>query len=117
MAMQRNVFRIVMVATLMAASAAQAQSFRCDKGLASVGESKAGVLQKCGEPLLQNSYCQAAEPITRAAPDNAEMTVNVLPCVTVDESTFNPGKGKFLTTLRFENGQLSSISQGERVRD
>lgn len=117
MVMQRNVFRIVMVVSLLTAGAAQAQSFRCDAGLASVGESKAGVLQKCGEPALQSSYCQAAEPATRAAPDKAQLTVNVLPCVTVDEWTYNPGKGKFLTTLRFENGELSSISQGERVRD
>lgn len=117
MAMQRNVYRILAATAFLAASAAEAQSFRCSNGLASVGESKAGVLQKCGEPLLRSGYCQAGEPVTRAAAEKAEMTVNVLPCVTVEEWTFNPGRGKFLTTLRFENGQLSSISQGDRVRD
>lgn len=117
MAPQRNVFRVVILAVLMLASAAQAQTFRCEHGLAGTGDSKASVLQKCGEPSVRDQFCQMAEPASASGPRDSGVTVNVLPCVTVDEWTFNPGKGKFLTTLRFENGQLSSISQGDRVRD
>jgi hypothetical protein len=41
--------------------------------------------------------------------------VNVAPCETVDEWTYNPGSGQFFTALRFERGALSSIKYGARV--
>jgi hypothetical protein len=34
----------------------------------------------------------------------------------VDEWTFNPGYGQFMTTLRFESGKLVSITYGDRVK-
>jgi hypothetical protein len=36
-------------------------------------------------------------------------------CETVDEWTYNPGYGQFMTTLRFESSRLVTISYGDRV--
>jgi Protein of unknown function (DUF2845) len=97
-------------------SGAQAQSLRCKGDFASIGDNKASILQKCGEPMLRDTFCAA--PVTPGdksaqAPNRAGRRIG---CVDVDEWTYNPGYGQFLTTLRFESGRLSSITYGDRVK-
>ena len=94
---------------------ARAQSLRCKNDLANVGDSKSSVLQKCGEPMLKDSFCK---PVShQIAPRSASgPTVNVFACENVDEWTYNPGYGQFMTTLRFEEGTLQSIKYGDRVK-
>ena len=106
------------VATL-APGLAQAQSMRCKNDLANVGEGKASVLQKCGEPVHRESFCKPAartQQTTGAAGAAGTTIVNVTPCETVDEWTYNPGRGQFMTTLRFESGRLAAITYGDRVK-
>lgn len=99
----------------LGATTAQAQSFRCKNDLASVGEAKAAVFQKCGEPVFKDSFCKPATA-PRHQPETPAATVVVVPCETVDEWTYNPGYGQFMTTLRFESGRLESIRYGDRVK-
>ena len=93
-----------------------AQSFRCKNDLANVGDSKASVAQKCGEPVYKDAFCKPASEVTTPKPAAGGTVINVLPCETVDEWTFNPGYGQFMTTLRFESGKLVSIKYGDRVK-
>ena len=114
--------RTVWVATLgLAAYAwgatASADSFRCANGLVGNGDSKAAVLGKCGEPAMRDSFCKAAPPAITRDGANPDLSVTVQPCVNVDLWTFNPGKGRFLTTLTFEDGVLTAIEQGARIRE
>jgi hypothetical protein len=96
---------------------AAAQSLRCNGDLASVGDSKAAVMQKCGEPMLTDSFCKPAREFRQFDPATGATTViGVVPCERVDEWTYNPGSGQFLTTFRFENGAAVSIRYGDRVR-
>ena len=37
-------------------------------------------------------------------------------CETVDKWTYNPGLGDFYTTIRFERGNITSITYGDRVK-
>ena len=93
----------------------KAESLRCNGDLAQIGDSKSSVLAKCGEPAMKDSFCKPVETGTTASnPDNKGTIVNVNPCVTVDEWTYNPGSGQFNTTLRFENGTLKSMKYGTR---
>jgi hypothetical protein len=62
---------------------------------------------KDSKPVEQNTIV--------STPDNRTTIVNVTPCETVDEWTYNPGYGQFFTTLRFESGALKSIKYGARV--
>ena len=97
----------------LTAGAAQAQSLRCKNDFTQSGDSKASVLLKCGQPLVKDSFCKPAEPV-RQEPGSSPVVV-VTPCETVDEWTYNPGYGQFLTTLRFESGRLVSLRYGERI--
>lgn len=96
--------------------AAQAQSLRCRSDVIGVGESRASLLQKCGEPMLRDSFCKPASELPAPAAVPGSTTVNVLPCEKVDEWTYNPGYGQFMTTLRLESGRVTAIKYGDRVK-
>jgi Protein of unknown function (DUF2845) len=97
------------------AGSTQAQSLRCKGDFASIGDNKASILQKCGEPMLRDTFCAAPTPPgdKHVRPQDGGRRHG---CVDVDEWTYNPGYGQFLTTLRFESGKLVSIAYGDRVK-
>ncbi len=101
---------------------AQTLSFRCKNDLVNIGASKASTLQKCGEPVAKDAFCKPAEPHNVVAADDKSnlkqltVVVNNSVCETVDEWTYNPGAGQFMTTLRFESGKLVTITYGDRVK-
>ena len=91
-----------------------ATALRCGTDLLKLGESKVSAVQKCGQPLAADSFCKAVPPQVVAS-RGAAVAVN-MPCETVEEWTYNPGYGQFMTTLRFESARLVSITYGERSR-
>ena len=91
-------------------------SFRCKTDLVNVGDGKASALLKCGPPLLQDSFCKPASIVQPLWPRAVPMVVVAVACESVDEWTYNPGYGQFMTTLRFESGKLVQISYGDRVK-
>ena len=112
----RFLFGIAAVFTLASACVATT-SFRCKNDLVNVGDSKATVLQKCGEPVIKDTFCKPVEPATvasGAAPNSTVVTVNT--CRNVDDWTYNPGYGQFMTSLQFEAGKLTTITYGDRVK-
>ncbi|AOX99550.1 DUF2845 domain-containing protein [Jeongeupia sp. USM3] len=109
-----NVSTLALLALGLCSTAATAASFRCNNDLVYVGDSRATVLQKCGEPMVKDSFCKA--PPQTVSTGGQGTVVNVVPCENVDEWTYNPGSGKFLTTLRFERGTLAGIRDGDRAK-
>lgn len=106
---------------------ADTRSFRCKNDLVNLGDTKASALLKCDAPVVKDSFCKPvvapfAQPLAQptgpgAVPTVAATTVVVAGvCETVDEWTYNPGRGQFMTTLRFESGRLVSIIYGDRVK-
>jgi hypothetical protein len=113
--LQCVLFAAAALAAMSGASAATL-SFRCSNDLVQVGDNKSAVLAKCGAPVLKDSFCKPL-PLRTAVDETKRGTVIVnAPCETVDEWTFNPGYGQFMTTLRFESGKLVSITYGDRVK-
>ena len=98
---------------LMGAFSASAQSLKCKNDFSQIGDSKAAIVQKCGEPIYKDSFCK---PVDANVRPGATGTVVAPPCETVDEWTYNPGYGQFMTTLRFESGVLKSVRYGDRVK-
>lgn len=98
----------------IAPALAQTKSFRCNNDLVQIGDAKASVVVKCGAPVVKDSFCKPGDK--RATPEKGSTVVINAPCETVDEWTFNPGYGQFMTTLRFESGKLVSITYGDRVK-
>lgn len=88
-----------------------ADALRCHGDLAQVGETKASILNKCGEPLTKDTFCKKVE-----RKDSSTHTTIVTGCEEVEEWTYNPGTGSFMATLRFEAGRLASISYGDRAK-
>ena len=105
---------VILGLALPAATTAHAQSMRCGNDLVNVGDGKASVQQKCGTPVTTDSFCKPVDKSAAAGTDPSRAVV--LPCESVDEWTYNPGRGQFMTTLRFESGKLTSISYGDRVK-
>jgi len=105
----------VAVGTWSSAAGAQTTTFRCQNDLVKVGDAKSSVQLKCGRPMLTDSFCKPADGQAPPRRSGAKVVINA-GCETVDEWTYNPGYGQFITTLRFESGRLVSISYGDRVQ-
>ncbi len=105
----------LLAAAMSAPAAAGTTSFRCQNDLVNVGDAKSSVQMKCGLPVLKDSFCKAGDARPLPGRGGAKVVINNA-CETVDEWTYNPGYGQFMTTLRFESGRLVSISYGERVK-
>lgn len=95
---------VSLVAALLFVTHANAEGLRCNNDIVNTGEAKASVLLKCGEPMLKDSYCKSATVNN----DGNE-------CEKIESWTYNPGSGKFLTTLKFSEGTIISIEYGARV--
>lgn len=93
---------------------ADTRSFRCKNDLVKLGDSKASAVSKCGEPVLKDAFCKKTDSLV-STPSAGSTVINA-GCESVDEWTYNPGTGQFMTTLRFESGVLTSIKYGERVK-
>jgi hypothetical protein len=94
---------------------AAAQTFKCHNDLVNVGDGRAAVLLKCGEPLVRDAFCRPL-PVQSPGPASAARPGQIVPCENVDEWTYNPGYGQFMTTLRFLEGRLVAIEYGDRVK-
>lgn len=90
------------------AGGGEATAMRCGTDLLKLGETKVAAVQKCGQPMATDSFCKPASPGT--------VVSGSVPCETVEEWTYNPGYGQFMTTLRFESGRLVSILYGDRAK-
>ena len=114
--MNVGMFIVLAAAPLFMVARAEAQTLRCGNSVVGAGDTKTAVLQKCGEPVMKETFCKAAEPQTVISQQTGTTIVNVLPCENVDDWTYNPGSGKLMTTLRFREGTLRAITDGDRAR-
>lgn len=95
------------------AGMASAESLRCKGDIVDIGDTKAEVIGKCGNPEVADSYCEKTAQKIRQ-PDGSITLVEV--CENVDIWTYNPGKGQFLTNLYFAEGKLREMRYGDRIK-
>jgi hypothetical protein len=74
-----------------------------------VGDSKADILIKCGEPFYKDAH---QEELKERLPDSGTRTI----IVTVEEWTYNFGPQRFMRIITFRNGQVVNIRTGGYVR-
>jgi hypothetical protein len=105
-------FAAVMAAALP--TAAQAESLRCQNGIAGEGDSRLAVVYKCGQPALRDSYC---------APVYYSGSVNTVPepyaglyvpCIYTEEWLYERGPGELLAVVRMRGGKVQSITYGRQ---
>ena len=90
-------------------SAGSAAAMRCGQQLVHIGDRKAEVLRKCGEPEAMEE--RQEQRFFRVIQD--QRLFEVLEEVTVEEWTYNLGPEQFIRILRFENGRLERIETGD----
>ena len=101
--------RLSMMLMVPLIAQARAEALRCGSDLVEMGDFKADVLMKCGEPFLKDTVYV----------DDGEKAGNVDRhghCLAIDQWTYNPGSGQFLTVLDFRAGKLVRIRYGGRVK-
>lgn len=117
-----NNFLIAVICTAVLGSASSssfADSLRCKTKLAQVGDTKADVLSKCGDPVMTDNFCEPVPVAVQGVQNgdnNVQYNTAIATCVNVDIWTYNPGKGKFMAHLYFSQGELQSIRYGDRVK-
>ena len=94
---------------------ASAEYLRCKNESVNVGDTRSSLLQRCGEPAVKDTFCKPVEP-TQGATTGTGTVVTVPSCRNVDEWTYNPGFGQFMTTLQIDGGKVISIKYGDRVK-
>ena len=87
----------LLVFSLLLTTGVKASGYKCNNGFVTVGDRKATVLLRCGEPFFAEVVSGADE-------------------VKVEEWTYMPRHYKgFLRVLRFSGGRLVDISVGEKL--
>ncbi|GAP37637.1 hypothetical protein ISF6_3582 [Piscinibacter sakaiensis] len=102
---------------------AGAETLRCGGQWAELGDTRAAVRGKCGEPWQRDEACRSPR-FGAGTPGGPVVLPGAVPgkpprapaCVAGEEWTYRPGPGQFLTTLRFEEGRLVEIRYGDRIR-
>ncbi|MES2676643.1 MAG: DUF2845 domain-containing protein [Pseudomonadota bacterium] len=99
--------------TFFIAGMANAESLRCKGDIVDIGDTKAEVIVKCGQPELIDSYCEKSAKKIRQSDGTLTLVES---CENVDVWTYNPGKGQFWTNLYFAEGELREMRYGDRVK-
>lgn len=97
-----------------------AQSLSCGGFLAGVGESKFSVVNKCGEPVFKDIVCVPRPQVEWIVNPNARgggtRQIITQQCVPMEDWTYHRGQGNFLGIVRFFNGAVESVRDGDRVQ-
>ena len=102
-ALYRLLFSAVIV---LLTGAAHAESLRCSGGIAAEGDSRIAVAYKCGQPLLQDTFCAPVYHGQSLQPVPEPFASLYVPCQQVDEWLYDRGPGNLVATVRFRYGRV-----------
>jgi hypothetical protein len=109
--------RICLVAALaLPGMPAQAESLRCNGGIAAEGDSRLSVIYKCGQPVLRDDYCAPVYSGGWLQPVPEPFASAAVPCQPMEEWVYDRGTGNLLATVRFRSGVVLSITYGRAPR-
>jgi hypothetical protein len=97
---------------------ADAQGLGCGGRLVGVGESRASLVLKCGQPFATDTVCIRIPRVAWTVPlhpREAPRQVVTEQCEYVDEWTYHRGPGNFMSVVRLQNGVVAQIRDGDRV--
>ncbi len=110
---------LLMFVIVLGASQAAAADLRCGTKIIVLGERQYDVLRKCGEPSNVTTWAEMRTKKEFGAgvldPDPGFRRVPLLveELVTIEEWEYNLGSNSFIRYLRFENGRLTKITEGD----
>lgn len=103
---------LVVAVCLLVGPYSYAESLRCKNDTVQIGDSKADVVVKCGQPQLTDSICEKTQKRFLKSDGTSGF---IEACENIDIWTYNPGPGQFWTHLYFEQGKLREMKYGDRV--
>lgn len=109
---------IAVACTLAPMKDARAQGLGCGGLLVGVGDSRASLVMKCGQPFATDTVCIRVPRVMWSlplSPREAPRQYMVEQCEYVDEWTYHRGPGNFMSVVRLQNGVVAQIRDGERV--
>lgn len=104
--------------SLVPVKAGHAQGLGCGGLLVGLGDSRASLVMKCGQPFATDTVCIRVPRVVWTVPLHPRevprqyMTEQ---CEYVDEWTYHRGPGNFMSVVRLQNGVVSQIRVGDRV--
>jgi len=99
--------KLILIFSCLHNSPVFAESLRCGTQLVEIGETKAEVIGKCGQPETTDTFC-------RNEYIQGKFGTEVI-CHNVELWTFNRGTGTFLMKVEFEQGEVKNITHGDRT--
>ncbi len=112
------VIAIAIAGTLAPTRQAIAQGLGCGGLLVGVGDSRASLVMKCGQPFATDTVCIRIPRVVWTVPlhpREAPRQYVMEQCEYMDEWTYHRGPGNFLSVVRLHNGVVSQIRDGARV--
>ncbi len=113
----KSLIRIFLAAGVFALClSAHSETLRCNGHIVETGDSRLSVRYHCGEPLLQDFFCEPVyySPGYQLVPE--PFAISLLPCLVVEEWLYDRGPGNLAATVRFRAGVVRSITYGARAR-
>lgn len=107
---------VLLFISLLFSTASLAEGLRCGTRIIKIGDHKVDVLDKCGEPLYRDTHkkCIRDEISSSYGASNNDQSKYRTVCFEVDEWTYKPSQGKFLTLLEISGSRVSNIRYGDR---
>lgn len=105
-----------LLAIVLAPAPGRTETLRCSGGIASEGDSRVAVAYKCGQPVLQDSYCAPVFYERTLQPVPEPFASVLVPCQPVDEWLYDRGPGNLMATVRFRAGRVQTIVYGRQPR-
>jgi hypothetical protein len=122
MTLQRILFFLFLPSLILLNSSVAADRYlRCQGRLASIGDTKEEVLDKCGKPDKHDQWVEDQNSTISQIYDyktERYMAPKVIKQpIQMERWTYNMGPNKFIRYLYFQNGELIKIETGERGRN
>jgi hypothetical protein len=115
----RRIGLLLMLGVLLVGFQVEAEDFRCGMKIITRGERSYDVLKKCGEPTNVTTWEEVRTKKEFGAgaldpdPGIRRVPLRVEELVTIEEWEYDLGPNSFIRYLRFENGRLIRITEGD----
>lgn len=98
---------LLVAVMLLLSGPVRAEALRCSGGTVEEGDTRASLLQKCGPPQTQDSFCAPVFQNKSLVP--APLVSNAALCEQIDDWIYDRGPGRLTATVRIRSGAVQSI--------
>jgi Protein of unknown function (DUF2845) len=98
---------LLVAVMLLLSGPVHADALQCSGGTVQEGDTRASLLQKCGPPQMQDSFCAPVFQNKSLVP--TPLASSAAPCEQIDDWTYDRSPGRLTATVRIRAGAVQSI--------